>query len=101
MPVTHLLWDPDEDNIVKELDDAGNTLADYTTEPFLFGELVSQRRQSQARFYHFDTQGSTTELTDDSGSVTDARRYSGFGATTESTGSTIVRFEYIGKSGYH
>jgi len=100
MPVVNYLWDPDEDNIVKEFDDAGNTIADYTTEPFLYGDVISQRRSGVSHFYHFDTQGNTTELIDINGNTTDIRRYSAFGETTESTGTTTFPFQYVGKKGY-
>jgi RHS repeat-associated protein len=98
---TRLLWDPIEDNIVKELDDSNTTVADYTTEPYLYGDLISQVRDGQSRFYHFDGLGSTTELTDSSGVVTDTRRYSAFGETTAITGSTRIPFEYAGRHGYY
>jgi RHS repeat-associated protein len=98
---TRFLWDPVEDNIVKELDDAGATVADYTTAPLLYGDLISQHCDGQSHFYHFGGQGSTTELTDSSGNTTDTRRYSAFGETTESTGSTDFPFKYVGQKGYY
>ena len=101
MPAVNYLWDPDEDNIVKEFDDAGNTIADYTTEPFLYGDVISQRRSGVSHFYHFDAQGNTTELTDINGNTTDTRRYSAFGEITEGTGSTTFAFQFIGQKGYY
>jgi RHS repeat-associated protein len=98
---TRLLWDPIEDNIVRELDDSNTTVADYTTEPYLYGDLISQDRDGQSRFYHFDGRGSTTELTDSSGVVTDTRRYSAFGETTVSTGSTDFPLQFVGQYGYY
>ncbi len=98
---TRFLWDPVEDNIVKELDDSNATLADYTTEPYLYGDLIIQDRSGQSRFYQFDGQGSTMELTDNSGNVTDTRRYSAFGETTESTGATVFSFQYLGQKEYY
>jgi len=101
MPAVNYFWDPDEDNIVKEFDDGGNTIADYTTEPFLYGDVISQRRSGVSHFYHFDTQGNTTELTDINGDTTDTRRYSAFGESTESTGSTTFPFQYMGQRGVY
>ena len=98
---TRFVWDPVEDNIVKELDDAGNTVVDYTTEPFLFGDVISQNRNGQSHFNHYDTQGNTTELTDISGNTTDTRRYSAFGTVTESTGTTDFPFQFGGEHGYY
>jgi len=64
-------WDELEDSIDEEYDDAGNPVAEYTTEPYLYGNLVSQRRDDQSRFFLFDGQGNTLALTDSAGSVTD------------------------------
>jgi hypothetical protein len=47
----HFLWDPVEDNIVKEINDSGNTIADYTTEPYLYGDLISQHRDGLSSFW--------------------------------------------------
>src|SRR5688500_1645427 len=40
-------WDELEDNIDEEYDDAGVTVAEYTTEPARFGNVIGQRRRSQ------------------------------------------------------
>ena len=98
---TRYLWDPVEDNIVKELDDAGNTTANYTTEPYLYGDLISQRRAGQSSFYHYDGQGSTTSLTDSAANVTDTYAYSAFGELTARTGGTVNPFQYVGQKGYY
>jgi RHS repeat-associated protein len=97
----HFLWDPVEDNIVKEIDDSGTTIADYTTEPYLYGDLISQHRDGQSSFYHYDGQGSTTSLTDSAANVTDTYAYSAVGEVTALTGSTINPFRYIGRKGYY
>ena len=94
-------WDELEDNLDEEYDDSGNTLAEYTTEPYLYGDLISQRRSGNSRFHCFDGQGSTTALTDSSGNVTDTRSYTAFGEMTEQSGSTATRFQYIGQNGYY
>jgi hypothetical protein len=84
---THFFWDPVEDNI-QERDDTGVVTADYTTEPYLYGDLISQRRHGQSRFYCFDGQGSTRALTDAVGNVTDTYSYSAFGEQIEKSGSS-------------
>ena len=48
MARTYFLWDPVEDNIIEEFDEAGNTIADYTTEPYLYGDLISRHRDGQS-----------------------------------------------------
>jgi len=97
----HFLWDPVEDNIVKEIDDAGSAIVDYTTEPYLYGDLVSQHRDGQSSFYHFDGQGNTTSLTDSAANVGDIYAYSAFGEVTQRIGNTHNSFLYIGRHGYY
>src|SRR6476660_2235386 len=97
----HFLWDPIEDNIVKEIDDSGAMVADYTTEPYLYGDLISQHRGGQSSFYHYDGQGSTTSLTDSAANVTDTYAYSAFGEATAQTGSSVNPFKHIGQKGYY
>ena len=41
MPVVNYLWNPLNDNIVREFDDAGTVIAEYTTEAALFGNVIS------------------------------------------------------------
>jgi RHS repeat-associated protein len=101
MTAVNYLWDPVEHNIVRELDDAGTVLAHYTTEPGRFGDLLSQRRNGQDSYYHYDGQGSTLALTNALGDVTDTFTYSAFGEVAVRTGSTVNPFQYIGKSQYH
>ena len=98
---TYFFWDDLEDNIIEEYDDAGVTIADYTTEPDHFGNVISQRRDGQSSFFHYDALGSTLAVTDESQSVTDTRAYSAFGETTESTGNTTFPLQYVGENGYY
>lgn len=79
MPGVNYLWDPIGDNIVREFDDDGNVIADYTYEPGLHGNLISQHRDGKSSFYHYDGQGNTLALTDENGDVTDRYAYSAFG----------------------
>ena len=100
MTAVNYLWNPINDNIVREFDDAGNTIAEYTTEPDLYGNVVSQYRNGQTSYLLSDGQGNTTELTNDAGDVTDVIRYSAFGKVTQRTGSTEIPFQYVGQKGY-
>lgn len=101
MPHVKYFWDEVEDNVVREYDENNNTIAQYTTEPTLYGSVLSQDRGGQVRHYHFDGQGNTTELTDENGNVTDTRTYSAFGEVTESTGTTEFPYQWGGRWGYH
>ena len=100
MPDIIYVWDPIEDNVIRERDEDGNTIVNYTTEPTLYGQVLSQDRGGQVRHYHYDGQGNTVSLTDASGNVTDTRKYSAFGEVTESTGTTEFPLQYGGRSGY-
>jgi RHS repeat-associated protein len=79
----------------------GNTTAVYTTEPLQYGELISQRRGSNTIYYHFDAEGSTRQLTDPSGNITDAYTYSAYGENVLCSGSTLNEFQFGGAIGYH
>ena len=100
MVAVNYLWNPLNDNIVREFDDSGTAVAEYTTEPDLYGNVVSQYRTGQTSYLHFDGQGNTSELTNDAGNVTDAIRYRAFGELEERTGSTDIRFQFVGLKGY-
>ena len=102
MPHVKYFWDEMEDNVVEEYDgDTGNTIATYTTERTKYGSVLSQDRGGEKRYFQFDGQGNTTELTDGAGNVTDERRYSAFGETTASSGATSTPFGFGGRWGYH
>jgi RHS repeat-associated protein len=101
MPVLNYLWNPLNNNIVREFDDAGTIIAEYTTEADQFGNVVSQRRSGQDSVYHYDGQGSTLALTDANGNATDTYAYSAFGEVTSQTGSTVNSFRYIGEQQYY
>jgi hypothetical protein len=94
-------WDELEDNIDEEYDDAGSTIAEYTTEPEHYGNVVSQRRSGQSTFLHCDGLGSALALTNAAGAVTDTNAYTAFGEVTEQTGSTGNPFQYIGRNGFY
>jgi hypothetical protein len=75
MSRTYFFWDPLSDNILQERDESGTVTAEYTTEPGLYGNVISQNRGGVESQYHFDPQGSTLALTDDNQQVTDTYAY--------------------------
>ena len=99
MTVTNYLWD--EDSYLEEYDDAGTTTAAYTNEPTDFGSVISQRRNSETSFNHYDAQGSTHQLTDQNENVTDTFLYDAWGNEVDRTGTTTAPFRYIGEFGYY
>lgn len=101
MPETNFFWDPLSDNILQERGETGAITAEYTTEPGLCGNLISQNRGGVESQYHFDALGSTLALTDDNQQITDTEAYTALGEVTEHTGSTVNPFQYVGRNEYH
>jgi len=101
MPAVHYFWDELDDNIAAEFDDAGNVIAEYTHEPGLRGQLLSQRRNGQTYVHHYDGEGNTRALTDQSGDVVETSTYSAFGDVVEKTGAVLNPFGFKGALGYY
>lgn len=101
MPHVSYFWDEIEDNVTEEYNEDGSTLASYTTEPTRYGSVLSQDRSGERRYFQFDGQGNTTELTNDTGNVTDSRRYDSCGRITESTGTSICPFQFQASRGLY
>jgi RHS repeat-associated protein len=101
MPETNFFWDPLADNILQERDENGVVTAEYTTEPGLYGNVISQNRGGVESQFHFDAIGSTVAVTDTNQQVTATRAYTGFGEVADSTGETDFPFQFIGQQGYY
>jgi RHS repeat-associated protein len=101
MVAVNYLWNPLNDNIVREFDDTGAVVAEYTTEAEEFGNVVSQRRDAEDDYFHYDGVGSTLSVTNQAGNVTHTRAYTAFGETTEQSGTTEFPFQYVGRHGYY
>ena len=71
----------------------------FTSMPSRFGELVSQWRSGIGSYYLFDAQGSTSQLTNGSGSQTDNYIYDAWGNVVVSNGATINNYLYVGALG--
>jgi RHS repeat-associated protein len=101
MARTYFFWDPLSDNILQERDETGAVTAEYTAEPGLYGNIISQNRGGVESQFHYDAQGSTLAVTNDDQNVTDTFAYTAFGEVTERTGTTEVPFQFIGQKGYY
>ena len=95
---TNALWDGE--NVLLETDSGGTTQVAYTLEPALYGNLLSQRRAGASSFHHFDSLGSTRNLSDVSEVSTDTRDFKAFGVINGSSGATQNRFWFVGRQGY-
>lgn len=101
MTTTNYIWDPVSDTILKEEDPLAVTIAEYNYEPVQFGRLVSQQRNSEANYYHYDGLGSTSALTSDNGTITDTYHYDACGNHIAATGITENPFRYVGLMDYY
>jgi len=99
MPKTTYVWDELSDNVIEEYED-GILSVSYTHEPGLYGNLLSQHRNSVTSYYHFDGRGDTVALTDDSGNITDTKEYDAWGNVIASTGTAVTPFWFGGMNGY-
>ncbi|MCJ7750210.1 MAG: hypothetical protein MUQ65_03805, partial [Armatimonadetes bacterium] len=89
------IWDGQ--NILLQTDSGGTTNRDYTCNPQLYGELISQSNL----FHHYDALGSTMQLTDETQGAVVSYLYRAFGEQTVLSGSSANRFTWVGKLGYY
>ena len=94
---TNHLWDGQ--NILLETNASNIIQVAYTLEPALYGNLISQSQGGAVSFYLFDGLGSTRQLANSTGSVTDNYTYDAFGNILLA-GSTVNPFRYVGRLGY-
>ena len=70
----------------------------YTLEPMPFGLIVSQRSSGATSYYAFDVIGSTTQLTDSTGSsVLNSYLYDSFGNVVSSQQNVANPFQFTGR----
>jgi len=98
---TKHVWDGQ--NILLETNASNIIQVVYTLEPMLYGNLISQIRSGTTSFYLFDGLGSTTQLANSTGSVTDSYLYDSFGNIISggTSGTTTNWFRYVGEIGYY
>lgn len=100
MTTTNYIWDPHCDNVLMEQDESGSTTGIYTNEPSQFGNLISQLRNGQKYFHHYDALRSTRAVTDQSENVVETAIYSALGETVAKTSSITNPFGFKGSFGY-
>jgi RHS repeat-associated protein len=83
-------------NVIAETDGSGNITAYYV---YGLGLVSMIKSDGATYYYHFDSRGSAIALTDTSQNVTDQYAYDPFGKATNSTGSTVQPFKYVGRYG--
>ena len=83
-------------NVLAETDATGTITAYYV---YGLGLISKVLPDGTTYNYHYDSRGSTTALTDASQNITDAYAYDSFGKLSNSTGSTMNPFKYVGRYG--
>jgi len=96
---TKYIWD--DDNLLAEADGTNAINVVYTNEPKQFGNLVSTRIAGTTSYQHFDALGSTRQLTNSAGTVTDTVIDDAWGNVVNRTGTTGVSLLWIGELGYY
>jgi RHS repeat-associated protein len=100
MPTTtNYIWD--EQNYLAEADGTNTIQTVYTNEPQQYGNLVSSRISGTTSYHHFDALGSTRQLTNAAGSVTDTVVYDAWGNVITRSGATGISLLWIGQVGYY
>ncbi len=78
--------------VLQELE-SGTTTVDYS-----YGlDLISQSRGAETRFYQYDGLGSTRQLSDSTGTITDSYDYEAFGEGLNQTGTTENDYRFTGE----
>jgi RHS repeat-associated protein len=101
MPVTNYIWDVENDTCLMETDENGATKVVYSHEPTQFGGLISQRRDGETYYHHYDALGSTRQLTDADENVTDEYVYTAWGEPVVASGTTENPYRWVGRWGYY
>jgi RHS repeat-associated protein len=96
---TKHVWDGQ--NILLETDGSNIIQVVYTLEPALYGNVISQRRGGVTSFYLFDGLGSTRQLANSTGSVTDSYLHDSWGNILLISGTTTNWLRYVGRMGYY
>jgi RHS repeat-associated protein len=92
------IWD--EQCPLTETSFADSTQALYSRSIELYGALVSQHRTGTSRFFHFQPQSSTRQLTSSAQSITDTYLYSAFGVPLHLSGNTANFARFGGQTFY-
>jgi RHS repeat-associated protein len=100
MPTTtNYIWD--DENYLAESDVTNTINVVYTNEPRQYGNLVSTRISGATSYHHFDAMGSTRQLTNAAGHVSDTALYDAWGNVVNRTGQSGVPLLWVGAIGYY
>ena len=95
----------DSQQYLLETDGSNVITAVYSQEPGSYSNLNSQYRYNGSlwipSYHHYDSLGSTMELTDADQGITDTYQYDAFGSLVSRTGETVNPFQWLGRVGYY
>ena len=97
MQIEQYIWF--EDSVYSVKDESGARVSDFVRMPDRFGSLIGEYDSTGASTFQGDALGSTTTITDGTGSVTATYGYSAFGETVIATGR-VSRYKWVGRNGY-
>jgi RHS repeat-associated protein len=96
---TNYIWD--EQNYLAETDGDNVVQTMYTNEPEQYGNLISSRISGTTSYHHFDAIGSTRQVTNAAGSVTDSMIYDAWGNIINRMGVTSIAFLWVAQFEYY
>ena len=95
----------DNQQYLLETDGSNIITAVYSQEPGSYSNLNSQYRLTSGvwlpSYHHYDSLGSTMELTDADQGITDTYQYDAFGNLVSQIGETVNPFQWLGRVGYY
>ena len=96
---TNYLWDDVTGTCLAEYDEHGETTVEYTVNPQT-GELISERRDGEDIYHHYDGDGNTRQTTDSASNVLGETTYDAFGETVASSGDMKTDYRFRGQQGF-
>ena len=94
----------DNQQYLLETDGSNIVAAIQTQEPGTYSNLISQYCYNGSiwlpSYHHYDALGNTSELTDNTETITDTYDYNAWGELLAHTGTTLNPFQYRGRHGY-
>jgi hypothetical protein len=96
---TNYFWDSVTGTCLAELDENGDVTVQYTTNPQT-GELISENRDGEEVYHHYDGDGNTRQTTDSAGNVLGEATYTAFGETVAESGDMKTVYRFRGQQGF-
>jgi hypothetical protein len=93
-----IIWD--NRTYLRTMDASNTTQTDYTQTPTKPFSPIAQR-QTHSKWYHYNDHiyGSTSQVTDQSSTVTDSYTYRRYGSMVSESGVSLIPYLFIGASG--